>query len=99
MSSDEETVRRSETAAWALLASGYLFVFRSHLVPALVAGLLVHTLLHRSARLLSGPRLSHGAARWVAAGAVALLAAGLTTLVALGRASLARGTLGDLPGL
>ncbi len=99
MSAGEETVRRCETAAWVLLASGFLFVFRYHLVPALVAGLLVHTLLHGSARLLSGPRLSHGAARWIAAAAVALLAAGLTTLVALGLASFARGTLGDLPGL
>jgi predicted PurR-regulated permease PerM len=99
VSASGETVRRCEAAAYVLLAGALLFVFRLHLVPALVAGLLLHTLLHRSARLLSGPRLSHGAARWIAAGAVALLAAGLTTLVAIGLASFARGHLGDLPGL
>ena len=99
MSAAEETVRRCEVAAYALLAGALLFVFRLHLVPALVAGLLVHTLLHRSARLFAGSRLTHGAARWIAAGAVALVAAGLTALVAIGLASFARGTLGDLPGL
>ena len=99
MSAAEETTRRSEIAAYALAAGALLFVFRLHLVPALVAGLLVHTLLHRSARFFAGSRLTHGAARWIAAGAVALVAAGLTALAAIGLASFARGTLGDLPGL
>ena len=99
MSASEETVRRCELAAWAILASGLLFVFRFHLVPALVAGLLLHTLLHRSARFLSGPRLSHGTAKWLAAGALALLAAGLTALAAVALVGFARGRMGDLPGL
>jgi predicted PurR-regulated permease PerM len=99
VSADGGTARRSETAAYVLVAVALLFVFRFHLVTGLVAGLLLHTLLHRSARLLSGPRLSHGAARWLAAVVVALAGAGLTALAAVGLASFARGTVGDLPGL
>ena len=99
VSADGGTARRCEIAAYVLLAVALLFVFRFQLVAALVAGLLLHTLLHRSARLLSGSRLSHGAARWLAAAAVALAGAGLTTLAAIGLASFARGYLGDLPGL
>lgn len=99
MSTDGGTARRSETAAYVVVAAALLFVFRFHLVAGLVAGLLLHTILHRSARFLSGPRLSHGAARWLAAGAVALVGAGLTTLAAVSLAGVARGHMGDLPGL
>ena len=99
MSADAGTVRRCETAAYVVVVTALLFAFRFHLVAGLVAGLLLHTLLHRSARFLSGPRLSHGAARWLAAGAVALVGAGLTTLAAVVLAGVARGHMGDLPGL
>ena len=54
------------------MAAGLLFVLHFHLVPALLAGLLVNSLLHRLTRRLTGPRLPHGVARWVAAGMVAL---------------------------
>jgi predicted PurR-regulated permease PerM len=93
------TARRCEAAAFAISGAGLLFAFHFRLVGALVAGLLLHTILHLSARLLSGRRLSHGAARWVAAGAVALGGAGLTTLAAFLLAGFARGHMGDLPGL
>lgn len=99
MIASDATVRRCEAAAWALSATALLFLFRFHLVGALVAGLLLHTILHRSARFLSGGRLSHGAARWIAAGTVALAGAGLTALAAFLVAGFARGHTGDLPGL
>lgn len=99
MSGAGATARRCEAAAFVFAAAAFLFVFRFHLVGALVAGLLLHTILHRSARLLAGPRLSHGAARWIAAGAVALAGAGVTTLAAFLLAGFARGHMGDLPGL
>ena len=88
-----------ERAAFVLLAAALLFAFRFHLVSGLVAGLLVHTLLHRTARLLHGPRLSRGAARVVAAGLFALLSAGATAGAVVALAAFVRGHLGDLPGV
>lgn len=88
-----------ERAAYVLLAAALLFAFRYHLVSGLVAGLLVHTLLQRTARLLHGPRLSHGAARVVAAGLFALLASGATFGAVVALAAFVRGHLGDLPGV
>lgn len=88
-----------EKVSWALLALFLLFCFHHHLVPGLLAGLIVHTLLQRTTGLLRGPRLSHGAAKWIAAGAFGLLAAGVTTVLALVLSGFVRGTLGDLPGL
>ena len=88
-----------EKASWVLLAVFLLFCFHHHLVPALLAGLIVHALLQRTTGLLHGPRLSHGAAKWVAAGVFGLLAAGVTTAIALVLSGFVRGRLGDLPGL
>ena len=88
-----------EKASWVLLAAFLLFCFHHRLVPGLVAGLIVHTLLQRTTGLLHGPRLSHGEAKWVAAGVFGLLAAGVTTALALVLSGFVRGHLGDLPGL
>jgi predicted PurR-regulated permease PerM len=88
-----------ERAAWLLLAGALLFVFHFHLVSGLVAGLLVHTLLHRTARLLSGPRLSHGAAKLLAVGLLGLLAAGATAAAIVLLAAFVRGHVGDLPAV
>ena len=89
----------SEKAASILVGAAILFVFHYHLASALVAGLLTHTILHRGTRFLRGPRLSHGAAKVVAATALGLVAAtaavGFVVLV-LG---FARGRIGDLPAL
>jgi predicted PurR-regulated permease PerM len=99
MNAAAEPRGRLESVSFVLLAAALLFAFRYHLVSGLVAGLLLHTVLHRATRLLAGPRLSHGAARWVAAGAVGLAGAGLVTLAAILLAGFARGHTGDLPGL
>jgi predicted PurR-regulated permease PerM len=81
------------------MAVGLLFVLSFHLVPALLAGLLVNSLLHRLARRLTGRRLPHGAARWVAASLVALGALGIATAVVLLAIGLVRGRAGDVPAL
>lgn len=91
--------RRHETAAFVLAGAALLFVFHTHLVPALVAGLLTHLVLARTARVLKGPRLSHGAARVVALALVVVLSAGVAATAALGLFAFVRGHLGDLPGL
>lgn len=97
--SDERLAFRCEVAAWIVVAAGLLFVFLFHLVPALVAGLLVYALLHKTTRLLHGPRLSRGAAKVVAVGLLGFLAAGVTTGLVLLAVGFLRGHLGELPAL
>lgn len=89
----------SEKAAWILTGAGILFVLGFHLVPALVAGLLAHTLLHRTARLLQGPRLSHGAAKFLSVALIVVFAAGASTGLVLLLVSFGRGRVGALPTL
>jgi predicted PurR-regulated permease PerM len=88
-----------ERASFVLMGAAVLFVFHYHLVGALVAGLLTYTILHRGARLLRGPRLSHGAAKFVAAAVLGLVAAAATFGVVAFVVGFARGRVGDLPGL
>jgi predicted PurR-regulated permease PerM len=89
----------AERASWILMAIGLLFVLTFHLVPALLAGLLVNSLLHRLARGIGGRRLSHGAAKWVAFGVLALLALGIATAAVLFVIGVLRGKAGELPAL
>ncbi len=89
----------SEKAAWLLLAGGLVFVFWAHLVPALVAGLLVNVLLHRMARRLTGRWLSHGSAKVLAAALTGLAAVGIATAAVLVVIGLIRGHVGDIPAL
>jgi hypothetical protein len=60
----------SERAAWLLMAAGLGFILHFKLVPALVAGLCVHTLIHALTARLTGGRLSHGRARILVEGSV-----------------------------
>ena len=89
----------SEKAAWLLVAGGLLFVFWAHLVPALVAGLLVNVLLRRTARRMAGRWVSHGRAKVLAAALTGLAAVGIATAAALVVIGLIRGHLGDIPAL
>lgn len=88
-----------ERMAWAAVAAALLFVFLFHLVPALVSGLLVFTLLSRTTRLLRGPRLSHGAAKVIALFLLAVVATGITVGIAFLIRGLLHGHAGDLPAL
>jgi predicted PurR-regulated permease PerM len=89
----------AETAAFVMIAAGLLFVFQFHLGISLIAGLLAYTLLAVAFRLIRGPRLSHGAAKVVAAAALGLLAATALTGVVLLIVGFARGRVGALPTL
>lgn len=88
-----------EKASFVLMGAAVLFVFHYHLAGALVAGLLTYTILHRSAGLLRGPRVSHGVAKFVAASVLGLVAAAATAAVVAFVVGFARGRVGDLPGL
>jgi predicted PurR-regulated permease PerM len=81
------------------MAGGLLFVLAFHLVPGLLAGLLVNGLLHRLARSMSGRRIPHGAAKLVAFALLACVAVGLATAVVLLLIGLVRGHAGDVPAL
>lgn len=89
----------AEIASWILVALAIGFIFYFKLVAGLAAGLLVFSLLAKTTHMLHGPRLSHGAAKFLAAGLLAILASGVTALVIVLLVGFLRGHLGDLPAL
>jgi predicted PurR-regulated permease PerM len=88
-----------EKAAWILVAVGLIFILHYGLLPALLAGLLVHALVQGLARFLAGRALSHERAKLVALGAVTLVIIGAATVLAVLLVAFLRGRLGDLPAL
>ena len=98
-SKTEGTAARCARASELLAAAGILCVLLFHLVPALVAGLLAHMLLHGMSRRLRGGRVSHGLARALAVSLLGLAAAIIVAGAALLLHAFLRGRLGDLPGL
>ena len=98
-SPDERLQLRSDSASCVLAAAALLFLLHFHLVPALLAGLLVHVLLNRPARWLRAARFSHHVSRWLAAGLVALVAGAAVTGGALLLHAFWRGHVGNLPDL
>ena len=88
-----------EKAAWVLMAGALLFLFHFGLIGALVAGLIVYTLLHKATSLLQTPRVSHGAAKLLSLALLALVVAGATTGLVLLLLGFVRGAVGDLPAL
>lgn len=88
-----------DRAAWLLMAAGLWFVLYFKLAPALVAGLVVYTLIHAVTARVAGGRLSHGRAKILV---VALLGVAIVTGVAglsLLLAAFLKGRLGELPAL
>jgi predicted PurR-regulated permease PerM len=86
-------------AAWILTGAALLFVFHYKLVGALVAGLVVYTLLDRATSLLHTRHLTRGTAKLLSLALLALLAAGATTALVLLLVGFVRGRIGDLPAL
>lgn len=89
----------SEKAAWLFMAAALVFVFHFHLVPALVAGLLVFTLLHKTTGMLHGPRLSHITAKVLSAVILSTIAAGIVIGAVVVLFGFVKGRVGDLPAL
>ena len=89
----------SEIAAWVAMGATLLFVFAFKLVAALVAGLLVYTVLQGTARLLHGRLFSHGTAKVLSALLVGLIAVSFTAGIVLLLVAVIRGRVGDLPTL
>ncbi|MBI4911248.1 MAG: AI-2E family transporter [Acidobacteria bacterium] len=78
-----------ERAAWILMGLGLLFALVFHLVPGLLAGLLLFSLLHKLDGLLQKGRMaSEGNARLRALALLVLVALGLAGAAALGLSAL-----------
>ena len=90
---------RYEIAAWILAGLALFFVLYLHLLPALLAGLLVYELVHILVPRLKIVRLGH---KWTKVLAVALLAVIVVTLLTaaiVGLLALLRSDTGSPGGL
>src|SRR5438874_1328140 len=83
-----------EKAAWIMLAAGLIFVLEFKLLPALLAGLFVHSLVHVLAGRMSGKNLSHSRAKIVAVALIGLVIVGIATALILLLIGFLQGKLG-----
>ncbi len=86
-----------ERVAWILMAAALLFLYHYHLVPAFASGMAVYVVLHRMARGLSGRFVSHGVAKYLAAGLIVSAVLALGVLVVAMMLAFTRGHIGGLP--
>lgn len=87
-----------EYAAWILAVLSIFFVLQFHLLPALIAGLLVYELV-RAFIPLFARHLSAGRAKGLAVGLVVLLVVGVVTAAVFGIMGFMRSEGGSLPVL
>ena len=87
-----------EYAAWTLAVFGIFFVLNYHLLPALIAGLLVYELVHALFPLFVR-HLSPGRAKGVAVGLVVLAVVGAVTAAAFGVIAFMKSEGGSLAAL
>jgi predicted PurR-regulated permease PerM len=87
-----------EYAAWTLAVLGIFFVLQFHLLPALIAGLLVYELA-RTLFPLFAAHLSTGRAKAVAVALVVLLVVGIVTAAGFGLVAFMRSEGGSVPAL
>lgn len=89
---------RYDIAAWILAAVALLLVVKLHLLPALLAGLLVYELVHILAPFLQ-KHLSDERAKLAAVALLSALIVGLVTLAIFGALAFFRSEAGSLPAL
>ena len=94
----KRTLAAPEIASWCLAAAALLLVLWLHLLPALLAGLLVFELIHVIAPLLRR-HVSDQRSRLAAVGVLSTLIVGLVTAAILGAAAFFRSDAGSLPAL
>jgi predicted PurR-regulated permease PerM len=87
-----------EYASWTVAALGFLLVLEFHLLPALIAGLLIYELVHALYPIFSW-RLSTNRAKWLAVFFVALLVVGAVTAAIVGLIAFMRSEGGSLSAL
>ncbi len=89
---------RVQQASWLLMAAALVLVIKLHLLPALLAGLLVYELVHLGAPLL-GRRLSSGRAKQVMVLLLAMAVIGGVTLAIVLTLTFLRSDAGSLATL
>lgn len=89
----------NEIAAWLIAAGALLLVLQLHLLPALLAGLLVHELVYMLAPRLGVGRLGHTRAKLVAVALLSAVVVGLLVLSVFGSMAFLRSDAGSLPTL
>lgn len=87
-----------EYAAWTLAVLSIFFVLKLHLLPALIAGLLVYELVHALFPLFAR-HLSTGRAKGVAVGLVVLVVLGAVTAATFGIVAFMKSEGGSLSAL
>ena len=93
----EKTMSRAiPIASWLLIGSGLLLVLPLHLLPALLAGLLVFELVNLFAVRITSRWLHSLRAKWVAIAALALVVVSALALIAIGLAWLIQDRSGSL---
>jgi len=85
-------------AAWLIAAVTLAFVLEFHLLPALLAGLLVHELVHLIAPVLQR-RISSARGKLIAVGLLAIVVVGATSVAVIGALAFFRSDAGSLPRL
>jgi predicted PurR-regulated permease PerM len=94
-----QAVTGYDKSAWVLMAAGLVFALSFKLVPALVAGLFVYSLIHAMAAQMSGTLLSHKGAKIVAVSLIVLVIVGLAAGATLLLIGFVKGQLGQFPEL
>ncbi len=92
-------VTRTDLIVWASAAAGLILVLKFHLLPALLAGLVVYSLIHLLTPRLRVTTLDGESRRWLALGLVATAVVASMSALGLGIASFFRGSNESVPAL
>ena len=96
---DEFTPPRIEIASWLITGFLLIFIVYSHLLPALLAGLLMYELVHMLAARINLRRFGGRPAKIVAVALLASLIATLITFATIGLMAFFRSDAGNIPTL
>lgn len=96
---EESKIRYAEAASWLIAAILLFFILKVHLLPALLAGLLIYELVHILAARINLRRFGGRPAKLVAVALLATLMAALITLATLGLTAFFRSDASSLPAL
>src|ERR671924_711718 len=96
---DPPTARASDIAAWLLASGALLLVLPLHLLPALLAGLLVYELVHTLAPRLQVVRIHQEYGKLVAVAMLATLVVTGIVLAIIGIVAFLHSEAGNLPRL
>jgi len=93
-----EQTNKHDIAAWILIGMMMMFVLKFHLLPGLLAGLLVFELVHIISPYIAR-KLPGKIATLIAVGLLAAVVVGLLTLIGMGMAAFFRSDSGSLTNL